>query len=193
MLKEDAALFDLGHLWTKSGGKWRPNEPTERNPYVLFIERCFDMLKDGGRVGIVLPETAFHAPSMEYLRAWITRRSRILAVIDLPHNTFRRPHCNAKTCLLVAEKGGDADKIIMAEAIQMGHDHQGKVIYRPRTDEVWNDLPLLLAELDDPDNKDNEFVFSVFWQDILYPDTTLQGGSLRAPPRDADGSHSETW
>ena len=32
----------------------------DTEPQILFIERCFDMLKDGGMLAIVLPETYFH-------------------------------------------------------------------------------------------------------------------------------------
>ena len=168
VLKEDAALFDLGHQWRKVGKTWKRGKPTERNPYVLFVERCFDMMKAGGRLAIVLPETAFHAPSMEYLRAWIVRYGRVLAVIDLPHNTFR-PHCNAKTCLLVVEKGASgkkSDRVIMAEAQEMGHDHQGKAMYRPGTVEVWNDLPVIFNELDNPEDQNNDLTFAVTWGNI---------------------------
>lgn len=168
VLKEDARSFELGHQWRKVGKEWSRGKPTERNPYVLFVERCFDMMKRGGRLAIVLPETAFHAPSMEYLRAWIVRHGRILAVIDLPHNTFR-PHCNAKTCLLVVEKGRSGkkpDRVIMAEAEEMGHDHQGKAIYRPGTEEIWNDLPIILDELDNPEDRSNNFTFAVTWGDV---------------------------
>ena len=172
ILKEDAQAFDLGHSWTChwSARKqiWKKGQPHDQNPYVLFIERCFDLLKDGGRLAIVLPETAFHAPSKRHLRHYIASRGSLLAVIDLPHNTFR-PHCNAKTCLLVLAKGkpaADTDRIIMAEVAQMGHDHNGKPIYRPGTDEVWDDLPLVLAELDEPDRAPNNFVLTVSWSEV---------------------------
>ena len=168
VLKEDAELFDLGHAWKEQDGEWLKGKARETNPYILFVERCFDLLKDDGKLAIVLPETVFHAPSMEYLRAWITRRSRVLAVIDLPHNTFR-PYCNAKTCLLVVQKGAVAapkTKVTMAEAVEMGHDHQGKVVLRPGTHEVWDDLALILRELDDGSSRSNKYVFSVPWSEI---------------------------
>ena len=169
VLKEDAALFDLGHSWKARDDGWLRGQARETNPYILFVERCFDLLKTGGRLAIVLPETVFHAPSMRYLRAWIASRSRVIAVIDLPHNTFR-PYCNAKTCLLVVQKGeaaASSSKVVMAEAVQMGHDHQGKVMLRPGTTEVWDDLAVILQELSDPAANDNSLVFSVPWKEVL--------------------------
>ena len=169
VIKEDAAQFELGHLWHQVDSTWRRGKATERNPYVLFVERCFDMLKVGGRLAIVLPETAFHAPSMAYLRSWIIKQGRLMAVIDLPHNTFR-PHCNAKTCLLVVKKGRpgkESDPVVMAAAEQMGHDHQGRVLHRPGTEDVWDDLPVILAELANPKSPNNAFAFTTRWADLL--------------------------
>ena len=168
VLEQDSAHFDLGHKWMWDGEDWRRGKPTDSNPYILFVERCLAMLKEGGRLAIVLPESAFHAPSMKHLRHYIAAKGRVLAVIDLPHNTFR-PHCNAKTCLMILRKGPVAhrqDKVLMAEAVQMGHDHQGKPMHRPGTSEVWNDFPDILAELDAPEDKDNQFVFTVKWRDV---------------------------
>lgn len=168
VLEQDSAHFDLGHKWRWDGEAWRKGKPTDTNPYVLFVERCLAMLKDGGRLAIVLPESAFHAPSMRHLRHYIASSGRVLAVIDLPHNTFR-PHCNAKTCLLILRKGAPAqseDDVLMAEAVQMGHDHQGKPMYRPGTTELWNDFPEITKELDAPAAKGNRFVFTVKWGDV---------------------------
>ncbi|MDE2822204.1 MAG: N-6 DNA methylase [Chloroflexota bacterium] len=191
VLEEDSAHFDLGHKWTRdSKGQWKKGKPTESNPYILFVERCLDMLKDGGRLAIVLPETAFHAPTMEYLRDYIASKGRVLAVIDLPHNTFR-PHCNAKTCLVVLRKGRPAranEPVVMAEAIQMGHDHQGKEMYVPGTKEVWNDLPHVLRELGDPDAAKNQFVFTVPWREIESAGHLIpRYFASRRPPRTRRG------
>lgn len=169
VLTEEAVHFDLGHTWKLTEkGNWQKGKAKDSDPYMLFVERCLEMLRDGGRLAIVLPETAFHAPSRRHLRHYIASAGRVIAVIDLPHNTFR-PHCNAKTCLLVFQKGEEArpkDEVIMAEAVEMGHDHGGKEIYRSDTDEIWNDLLCILNELDDPNAMDNEFVFTVPWASI---------------------------
>ena len=128
VLAADAEQFDLGYKWKKGKGDvWhQTNTPSDRDPYVLFVERSLEMLRSGGVLGIVLPETVFHAPTLGYLRQFICRRNNIIAVIDLPHNTFR-PHCNAKTCLLVLQKDEpQGENVIMATPEQMGHDHNGK-------------------------------------------------------------------
>ena len=87
-------------------------------------------------------------------------------MIDLPHNTFR-PHCNAKTCLLVLQKDvGQDNNVIMATPEQMGHDHNGKTLYRPDSHVEWDDLKIVLDELDSVGSSNNRYVFSVPWSDI---------------------------
>lgn len=190
---EDAAKFELGCRWNKVDGEWKKGNPVETNPYILFVERCFELLKDGGTLAIVLPETAFHAPTMSYLRAWITARSRIIAVVDLPHNTFR-PYCNAKTCLLVVQKGRHArpdDEIIMAEATQIGHDHLGREVKIPDTEEVWNDFPMIAREIDHPCDETNEFVFTVKWHEVEKVDHFIPRyfAAEKHPPKLPKGRH----
>ena len=41
----------------------RTNKTKETEPQELFIERCLQFLKNGGKLAIVLPETYFHASS----------------------------------------------------------------------------------------------------------------------------------
>ena len=174
VLKDDSAHFALGKKWTRGGGKakkgrieWtqRP-QVTERDPYVLFVERCMDLLIDGGTLAIVLPETVFHAPTLGYLRQFLLKGNNVKAIIDLPHNTFR-PHCNAKTCLLVVAKHrAQQPDVLMVAAEEMGHDHNGRPLMRYGTDELWDDLEVALTEVDDPDNLINTVTFTVPWSEI---------------------------
>ena len=124
-------------------------------------------------MAIVLPESVFHAPSLAYVRQFMLAENNVRAIVDLPHNTFR-PHCNAKTCLLVLEKGKpQQESIIMAAPEEMGHDHSGRVLYRQSSEEVWNDLVSVSEELVSPGASENDFVFLVNQEkmdwDILVP------------------------
>lgn len=173
VLEDDAKYFDLGHIWKKDGDTWvKTNKAKETEPQILFVERCFDLLKDGGKLAIVLPETYFHAPNGRYLLDYMRRDNNFIAVLDLAHNTFR-PYNNAKTVLIVLEKGRkQGQKIIMAVAEEIGHDHNGKPLYRydedakEFTDEIWDDTKIIRDELDDPANKSNRNVFVVDVDDI---------------------------
>ena len=53
---------------------------TNQNAEILFIERCLQLLKEGGRTAIVLPNGNFENPSLEYLRNYIKLKAKILAI-----------------------------------------------------------------------------------------------------------------
>ncbi|OJU89942.1 MAG: N-6 DNA methylase [Burkholderiales bacterium 66-5] len=75
---------------------------------VLFIERCLDLLKPGGRLGIVLPEGIFNNPSLAYVRQFVEDRARLLAVVSLPQETFVASGASVKCSLLFLQKFTDA-------------------------------------------------------------------------------------
>ena len=71
---------------------------------VLFIERCLDLLKPGGRLGIVLPEGIFNNPSLAYVREFVEDRARLMAVVSLPQETFAASGASVKCSLLFLQK-----------------------------------------------------------------------------------------
>ena len=71
---------------------------------LLFIERCLDLLKPGGRLGIVLPEGIFNNPSLAYVREFCEDRAFIRAVVSLPQETFISSGASVKASLLFMEK-----------------------------------------------------------------------------------------
>ncbi|WP_410005391.1 N-6 DNA methylase [Aequorivita nionensis] len=70
---------------------------------VLFIERIIKMLKPGGRAAIVLPQGKFNNSSLAFIREWILRKARLLAVVGLHGNSFK-PHTGTKTSVLFIQK-----------------------------------------------------------------------------------------
>src|ERR1019366_2094342 len=70
---------------------------------VLFIERILSMLKPGGRAAIVLPQGKFNNSSLAFIREWILKKARLLAVVGLHPNTFK-PHTGTKTSVLFVQK-----------------------------------------------------------------------------------------
>lgn len=152
--QEKLAQYDLASKWRKEGAAYEQTDRknTEMRPEVLFIERSLQLLKQGGVMGIVLPETFFHAPKARFVMQFM-ERCNIQWIIDLPHNTFR-PHNNAKCIVVILQKSVKQGKNInFAVAEEMGHDHQGKEIYRwnPVTQQVdaqrlWDDIQLIMEE-----------------------------------------------
>ena len=70
---------------------------------VLFIERNLNFLRPGGRMAIVLPQGRFNNSSDKYIRDFIADQCRILAVVGLHGNTFKK-HTSTKTSVLFVQK-----------------------------------------------------------------------------------------
>ncbi|PFT19401.1 type I restriction endonuclease subunit M [Bacillus thuringiensis] len=75
---------------------------------VLFIERILKFLKPGGRAAIVLPQGKFNNSSLTFIREWLLRKARLLAVVGLHPNTFK-PHTGTKTSVLFIQKYTEAE------------------------------------------------------------------------------------
>ena len=50
--------FELGRRWRKDGDSWYKTDDLQKSqpPEILFIERCYQFLKEGGKMAIVLPD-----------------------------------------------------------------------------------------------------------------------------------------
>lgn len=80
------------------------NEKSKIKTELLFIERCLDLLKPGGRMGIVLPEGIFNNPSLARVREFTEDRAFLRAVISLPPETFISSGASVKCSLLFLQK-----------------------------------------------------------------------------------------
>lgn len=120
--------FDLGHEWKldKTGQFQKGAVVDKQPPQILFIERCLDLLRDGGRMGIVLLESTFGMPKYRYVVDYINRRARILAIVTLPEDLFQ-PFTHAKTCVVLLEKNPTVEPypIFMCDVKRCGHDSRG--------------------------------------------------------------------
>jgi len=112
---------------------------------VLFLERCVRLLKPGGRIGIVLPTNKFGAPAWEYVREWLIKKLKIVAIMGLARNTFL-PHTHQKAGILLGIKREQpvkkppSEDILFLISEEAGKDSKGQIISRPGTkpwDSAW--------------------------------------------------------
>ena len=98
--------FDLGHKWGNKNSEFYQTKTVyaNQNAEILFIERCLQLLKEGGRMAIVLPNGNFENPSLDYLRYYIKQKAKVLAIVNLPQETFIPFGTGVKTSLLFLEK-----------------------------------------------------------------------------------------
>ena len=76
---------------------------TKTNSENLFIERYYQLLKEGGRLGVVLPESVFDTTENKYIRLFLFKYFNVKAIVSLPQVTFE-PYTSTKTSLLFAQK-----------------------------------------------------------------------------------------
>lgn len=139
--------FELGHKHKQVNGAWQvlPDLQTNVSPQVLFVERIVDLVKPGGRVGMVLPESLISSKSHGYVVQYLKKHLKLRAIIGMPESLFKlsgKTGTHTKTVLVIADKPKDvasldASPVFMAEVKNVGKDSRG------RTTNL-NDLPVVL-------------------------------------------------
>jgi type I restriction enzyme M protein len=147
--RDTLSQYKLGHIWKEDkAGKWYMTDDivTSAPPEILFIERCYQFLKPGGRMAIVLPDAILGAPGLTYLRFWMLQHCKLIASIDLHSDTFQ-PRNGTQTSVLILQRkkedelnreaiqGSMTDyEVFMAQVYAIGHDKRGNVVYKRNVD-----------------------------------------------------------
>ncbi len=152
--RETLRQFDLAHNFKRQKGASGEFEAGDlldaQAPQLLFIERCLQLVKQGGRLGIILPESIFGLPKYTYVVNYLRSRYAIVAIVSMPEDLFQ-PHTHAKTCVVIIEKRPPRhdDDVFMSIVEWCGHDSRGNpTITRDENgDEVHlDDVPKVAQE-----------------------------------------------
>ena len=124
-VEKDQKILELYELGSKN--RKRKSQKTE----ILFIERCLNLLRFGGKMGIVLPDGILTNSSLKYVRDFIEENAKILAVVSLPQQTFVPSGSGVKASLLFLRKKREGEDlgeypIFMAIAEHVGYDATGR-------------------------------------------------------------------
>lgn len=71
---------------------------------VLFIERCLNLLKPGGRMGIVLPEGVLNNTNLQKIRDFVESKAKIILITSIPQDVFIASGATVKPSLLFFKK-----------------------------------------------------------------------------------------
>jgi len=71
---------------------------------VLFIERCLNLLKPGGRMGIVLPEGVLNNSNLQKVRDFVESKAKIVLITSIPQDVFIASGATVKPSLLFFKK-----------------------------------------------------------------------------------------
>jgi type I restriction enzyme M protein len=112
---------------------------------LLFLERCVQLLRPGGRMAIVLPHNKYAANAFAAERKWLFGTTRVLGVVGLGRNTFL-PHTHQKASILFVQKlesesrSKDDYEIFFAITERDGKNSKGQPVMRTdgSEDDVWD-------------------------------------------------------
>lgn len=71
---------------------------------VLFIERCLNLLKKGGRMGIVLPDGVLNGSNLQKCRDFVEGKAKILMITSLPQEVFIAAGATVKPSIMFFKK-----------------------------------------------------------------------------------------
>ncbi|MBE2199982.1 MAG: N-6 DNA methylase [Anaerolinea sp.] len=151
--RQTQKYFTLGYTWKKGrDGRYQQTGDLLNSapPQVLFVEKCLELLRPGGRLGIVVPESMITSKTYSHVVQYMRSQGEIKAVIGLPEEFFKtsgKGGTHTKACLVMLHKHEHSNgatlpsgRIFMAEAKWCGHDSRGRRIDR-------DDLPLIQENL----------------------------------------------
>lgn len=106
----------------------RGNVPLE----TIGLERCIQLLRPGGKLGIVLPDGTLANKNSAYVREWLGRDVKVRAVVSLPIETFVPFGASIKTSILIVRKWLPGEvhdtsyAVFLARVDNVGYDATGR-------------------------------------------------------------------
>jgi type I restriction enzyme M protein len=102
---------------------------------VLFMERCLNLLKPGGRMGIVLPEGVLNNSALQKIREYIEGKAKLINITSIPQDVFIASGATVKPSLLFLKKFTEEE---LATYNQITEDTTKEIQnkYQPKLDEL---------------------------------------------------------
>jgi predicted RNA methylase len=115
---------------------------------LLFIDRDLQLLKEGGRLLIIVPDGIVSAKGISaLLRQHLARVANLRAVIELPSTTFAQAGTRTKTSVLYLQKGRSSKpvSVFMGVSEDLGFQVSSRKGVQIKVAEGKNDLPSILS------------------------------------------------
>lgn len=114
---------------------------------LLFIDRNLTLLKDGGRLVIVVPDGVVSAKGIAaLLRQRLATTCRLICVVELPAATFAQAGTRTKTTVVFLQKGVGKPRhgVLMATADDLGYQVASRKGVQIKLPQGCNELPDVL-------------------------------------------------
>ncbi|MEA1849917.1 N-6 DNA methylase [Chryseobacterium sp. MHB01] len=102
---------------------------------VLFMERCLNLLKPGGRMGIVLPEGVLNNSALQKIRDYIEGKAKLINITSIPQDVFIASGATVKPSLLFLKKFNE-EELATYQKITEDTTREIKDKYQPKLDEL---------------------------------------------------------
>ena len=76
----------------------------KQNIEVLFLEKCYQNLRDNGTLAIVLPDALLANKNMQYVRDWLITHFKVIAIVSLPKDAIKTKQRTTKSSFLLLRK-----------------------------------------------------------------------------------------
>ncbi len=141
--------YELAKKWVKADDKSALFVPdgsvnASNPPQVLFVELCLNILKPGGLLGAILPESLVSSKSYSFVVQYLQNKAEVISVVGMPEALFKtsgKGGTHTKTVAVVLQKKPTEAKspsVFFAEAKWCGHDSRGRIV-------SLNDVPRITA------------------------------------------------
>ncbi|MBI5711438.1 MAG: N-6 DNA methylase [Candidatus Eisenbacteria bacterium] len=151
--------------------------PTSVDSEVVLLDRCLSLLRPGGRLLIVLPDSVVSGRGfVAVAREWIEARADLIAVVELPAETFAQAGTRTKTCFAYLRKRdvcpSRIGRVFMAVCDDIGFRVVARAGASLKIQDGTNQLPAIVD---------------------AYLDTSSRGSGEHAAPLVASREPSAVW
>lgn len=119
---------------------------------VLFIERCLNLLKPGGRMGVVLPEGVLNNTNLQKIRDFVESKAKILLITSIPQDVFIASGATVKPSLLFFKKFTE-DEVKQWQLINAKAEKSVNKKYSAQIEAIQQNLELRGATAPSADDK----------------------------------------
>lgn len=108
-IKADAIYTDRYELFQKGIGfdvmdTTKHGIRTKQNIEVLFLEKCYHNLREGGIAAIILPDIILANKNMQYVRDWLVTHFKVIAIVSLPKDSVKTKQKTIKSSFLLLKR-----------------------------------------------------------------------------------------
>lgn len=175
-IKADAVYTDEYELFKKGIGfdvmdTAKGGFRAKQNIEVLFLEKCYRNLREGGIAAVVLPDAILANKNMQYVRDWIVTHFKLMAIISLPKDSVKTKQKTTKSSLLLLKRLSnhvvERQRVLLNDlreqfsSAKIGKDEYVESIleaYSQRVTEIVPEYAVMLFAVTENNEKDYEEV-----------------------------------